>query len=63
MKTIQGTKPYLTFKGGKTKTHDIEGLLSIALFDGSQYIIDDNPSSVTNPIEMPKSYENHLDIG
>ncbi|WP_143422037.1 hypothetical protein [Gilliamella bombi] len=51
---IQGSAPYLTFDGGKTKAITTDDLLNITLLDGTIVTPSTNTSSVTNPITLPK---------
>ncbi|MWN05862.1 hypothetical protein [Gilliamella sp. Pas-s95] len=52
-RTIEGTPPYLTFDGGRTKATNTDGLLSIKLQDGRVITPSTNTSSATNPIRLP----------
>lgn len=60
--TIQGSAPYLTFDGGKTKARDTKELTSITLSDGRTYTIDDAKATETNPIVMAKNGETFSDL-
>ncbi|MWN05107.1 hypothetical protein [Gilliamella sp. Pas-s95] len=51
--TIEGTAPYLTFDGGRTRTTSTDSLLSIRLQDGQVITPSTNTSSVSNPIRLP----------
>ncbi|NUF27784.1 hypothetical protein [Gilliamella sp. ESL0254] len=51
--TIEGTAPYLTFDGGRTRVTSTDSLLSIKLQDGSVITPSTNTSSVSNPIRLP----------
>ncbi|MDF7667285.1 hypothetical protein PT273_05440 [Orbaceae bacterium ESL0727] len=51
--TIQGSAPYLTFDGGVTKVNDTVALQSITLSNGQTFNQATNPSSSTQPIELP----------
>ncbi|MCX8684234.1 hypothetical protein J3U09_10920, partial [Gilliamella sp. B2889] len=42
---IQGSAPYLTFDGGRTRVVDVNGLLGITLSDGTKYTPSTNISS------------------
>ena len=59
---IQGSPPYLTFDGGRTRVVDTNGLLGISLSDGTQYTPSTNTSSTT-PISLPVSGQSFADIG
>ncbi|MCX8675984.1 hypothetical protein J3U16_11865, partial [Gilliamella sp. B3023] len=59
---IQGTPPYLTFDGGRTRAVDANGLLGITLSDGTQYTPSSNPSSSTTPIVLPATGQSFADI-
>ncbi|NUF27405.1 hypothetical protein [Gilliamella sp. ESL0254] len=52
-KEIEGSAPYLTFDGGRTKVTDADNLLSIRLQDGRVITPSTNPSSAANPISLP----------
>ncbi|NUF27240.1 hypothetical protein [Gilliamella sp. ESL0254] len=52
-KEIEGSAPYLTFDGGRTKVTDADSLLSIRLQDGRVITPSTNPSSAANPISLP----------
>ncbi|MCX8595694.1 hypothetical protein [Gilliamella sp. B3367] len=58
---IQGTPPYLTFDGGRTRAVDANGLLGITLSDGTQYTPSTNLSSAT-PIVLPVAGQSFADI-
>ncbi|NUF28225.1 hypothetical protein GA0061081_10833 [Gilliamella bombicola] len=51
--TIEGSAPYLTFDGGRTRVTSTESLLAIELPDGTTLTPSTNPSSSTNPIRLP----------
>ena len=59
---IQGSVPYLTFDGGRTRAVDANGLLGITLSDGTQYTPSSNPSSSTTPIVLPATSQSFADI-
>ncbi|MWN31155.1 MULTISPECIES: hypothetical protein [unclassified Gilliamella] len=52
-RVIEGSAPYLTLDGGRTKVTNSDGLLSIRLQDGRVITPSANPSSATNPISLP----------
>ncbi|MCX8583467.1 hypothetical protein, partial [Gilliamella sp. B3372] len=58
---IQGTAPYLTFDGGRTRVVDANGLLGITLSDGTQYMPSTNLSYIT-PISLPVAGQSFADI-
>ncbi|MCX8679654.1 hypothetical protein J3U22_08520 [Gilliamella sp. B2865] len=58
---IQGTPPYLTFDGGRTRAVDANGLLGITLSDGAHYTPSTNSSSAT-PISLPVEGQSFADI-
>ncbi|OCL22169.1 hypothetical protein A9G07_08745 [Gilliamella sp. wkB72] len=58
---IQGSAPYLTFDGGRTRAVDANGLLGITLSDGTQYTPSTNLSSTT-PIVLPVEGQSFADI-
>ncbi|MCX8593901.1 hypothetical protein [Gilliamella sp. B3367] len=60
---IQGSAPYLTFDGGRTRVVDANGLLGITLSDGTQYTPLNNPSSSSTPIVLPDEGQSFADIG
>ncbi|NUF27351.1 hypothetical protein [Gilliamella sp. ESL0254] len=51
-KVIEGSAPYLTFDGGRTKLATTDMLLAIRLPDGRIITSSTNTSSVTNPIKL-----------
>ncbi|SCB83275.1 hypothetical protein GA0061081_1022 [Gilliamella bombicola] len=51
-KVIQGSAPYLTFDGGRTKATTTDTLLAIELPDGRTITPSTNTSSSTNPIRL-----------
>ena len=58
---IQGSAPYLTFDGGRTRAVDANGLLGITLSDGAKYTPLTNNSSTT-PIVLPVEGQSFADI-
>ncbi|OCL24126.1 hypothetical protein A9G07_04615 [Gilliamella sp. wkB72] len=58
---IQGTPPYLTFDGGRTRAVDANGLLGITLSNGANYTPSNNSSSTT-PISLPVEGQSFADI-
>ncbi|MWN06794.1 hypothetical protein [Gilliamella sp. Pas-s95] len=52
-RAIEGTPPYLTFDGGRTKAISTDSLLSIRLHNGRVITPSTNTSSVSNPIGLP----------
>ncbi|MCX8663128.1 hypothetical protein [Gilliamella sp. B2911] len=58
---IQGSAPYLTFDGGRTRVVDTNGLLGITLSDGANYTPSNNSSSTT-PIVLPVAGQSFADI-
>ncbi|MCX8663399.1 hypothetical protein [Gilliamella sp. B2911] len=58
---IQGTPPYLTFDGGRTRVVDANGLLGITLSNGANYTPSNNSSSTT-PIVLPVVGQSFADI-
>ncbi|MCX8675966.1 hypothetical protein J3U16_11770, partial [Gilliamella sp. B3023] len=59
---IQGTPPYLTFDGGRTRADDANGLLGITLSDGTRYTPSTNTSSSSAPISLPVEGQSFADI-
>ncbi|MCX8675985.1 hypothetical protein J3U16_11870, partial [Gilliamella sp. B3023] len=59
---IQGSAPYLTFDGGRTRAVDTNGLLGITLSDGTQYMPSTNTSSSSAPISLPVEGQSFADI-
>ncbi|MCX8670967.1 hypothetical protein J3U22_08025 [Gilliamella sp. B2865] len=59
---IQGTPPYLTFDGGRTRAVDANGLLGITLSDGAHYTPSTNSSSSSRPIVLPVAGQSFADI-
>ncbi|WP_267343230.1 hypothetical protein, partial [Gilliamella sp. B3023] len=58
---IQGSAPYLTFDGGRTRAVDANGLLGITLSNGTNYTPSTNLSSTT-PIVLPVAGQSFADI-
>ncbi|MWN32368.1 MULTISPECIES: hypothetical protein [unclassified Gilliamella] len=63
-RVIEGSAPYLTFDGGRTKLTNTDSLLSIKLQDGTVYTRSTNPSTPSNPIRLPYVGSNlsHIDM-
>ncbi|MCX8585996.1 MULTISPECIES: hypothetical protein [unclassified Gilliamella] len=59
---IQGSAPYLTFDGGRTRAVDANGLLGITLSDGTRYTPSTNTSSSSAPISLPVVGQSFADI-
>ncbi|MCX8584979.1 MULTISPECIES: hypothetical protein [unclassified Gilliamella] len=59
---IQGSAPYLTFDGGRTRAVDTNGLLGITLSDGTRYTPSTNTSSSSAPISLPVEGQSFADI-
>ncbi|OCL22119.1 hypothetical protein A9G07_08445 [Gilliamella sp. wkB72] len=59
---IQGSAPYLTFDGGRTRIVDTNGLLGITLSDGTHYTPSTNSSSSSRPIVLPVVGQSFADI-
>ncbi|MCX8679387.1 hypothetical protein J3U22_07165 [Gilliamella sp. B2865] len=59
---IQGSAPYLTFDGGRTRAVDTNGLLGITLSNGANYTPSTNPSSSSRPIVLPVEGQSFADI-
>ena len=60
---IEGSAPYLTFDGGRTRVVNTNDLLGITLSNGSKYTPSNNTSSSSRPIELPTAGESFADIG
>ncbi|MCX8674876.1 hypothetical protein J3U16_06185 [Gilliamella sp. B3023] len=60
---IQGSAPYLTFDGGRTRAVDANGLLGITLSNGTKYTPSTNTSSYSRPIVLPVTGQSFADIG
>lgn len=50
---IHGSRPYLTYDGGRTKIDSTEALLGIGLSNGTFINAAEDSSSIFNPIELP----------
>ena len=59
---IEGSAPYLTFDGGRTRVVDANGLLGITLSDGTRYTPSTNSSSSSRPISLPVEGQSFADI-
>ncbi|MCX8594734.1 hypothetical protein [Gilliamella sp. B3367] len=59
---IQGSAPYLTFDGGRTRAVDANGLLGITLSNGANYTPSTNTSSSSAPIVLPVAGQSFADI-
>ena len=59
---IQGSVPYLTFDGGRTRVTNTEALLGISLSDGTTFTPTTN-NSRDNPIVLPVADQSFADIG
>ena len=59
---IQGSAPYLTFDGGRTRAVDANGLLGITLSNGIKYTPSTNTSSSSRPIVLPVAGQSFADI-
>ncbi|MCO6553065.1 MAG: hypothetical protein J6563_08860 [Gilliamella sp.] len=59
---IEGSAPYLTFDGGRTKATDTDSFLAIELPDGRTITPSTNTSSSTNPIMLPNGNFTFNDI-
>ena len=59
---IQGSAPYLTFDGGRTRVTNSEGLLWISLSDGRRFT-PTTTNSRYNPIILPVDGQSFNDIG
>ncbi|OCG14735.1 hypothetical protein A9G24_06265 [Gilliamella sp. App6-5] len=60
---IQGSAPYLTFDGGRTKATTTDGLLSITLSDGRTITPSTNTSTVKKPIVLPNVSDTFANVG
>ncbi|MWN06807.1 hypothetical protein [Gilliamella sp. Pas-s95] len=52
-RTIEGTPPYFTFDGGRTRVTSRDDFVSITLPNGTRITPSTNTSSATNPIRLP----------
>ena len=59
---IQGSAPYLTFDGGRTRVTNTSALLGISLSDGRRFT-PTTTNSIDNPIELPVAGQSFNDIG
>jgi hypothetical protein len=62
---INGTAPYLSFDGGKTKILGVDDIFWMSYQVGNQtfrYTLDNNTSSQQNPILLPESIKTFADI-
>ncbi|MBI0114846.1 hypothetical protein H3T85_10945 [Gilliamella sp. W8129] len=59
---IQGSAPYLTFDGGRTRVTNTAALLGISLSDGRRFTPTTN-NSERNPIVLPVAGQSFADIG
>ncbi|OCG10284.1 hypothetical protein A9G13_00660 [Gilliamella sp. wkB178] len=62
---INGNQPYITFDNGNTKITTTDSLLGITLSDGTTettYTPANNPSTLANPILLPKENQTFADI-
>ncbi|MCX8682528.1 hypothetical protein J3U09_02190 [Gilliamella sp. B2889] len=59
---IQGSAPYLTFDGGRTRVVNTNDLLRITLSDGTKYTPSTNTSSSSRPIVLPVAGQSFADI-
>ncbi|MCX8683011.1 hypothetical protein J3U09_04650 [Gilliamella sp. B2889] len=60
---IEGSAPYLTFDGGRTRVVNTNDLLGITLSNGSRYTPSNNTSSSSRPIQLSTAGESFADIG
>ncbi|OTQ54473.1 hypothetical protein B6D06_00240 [Gilliamella apis] len=58
---IQGSAPYLTFDGGRTRVTNTAALLGISLSDGRRFT-PTTTNSIDNPIELPVAGQSFNDI-
>nr|WP_232343814.1 hypothetical protein [Gilliamella sp. W8128] len=58
---IQGSAPYLTFDGGRTRATNTAALLGISLSDGRTFT-PTTTNSIDNPIELPVAGQSFNDI-
>jgi hypothetical protein len=59
---INGSALYLTFDGGRTRATDVNDLLWIALPGGTKITSNTNPSSRSNPIQLPNAGDDFTNI-
>ncbi|SCC25111.1 hypothetical protein GA0061081_11253 [Gilliamella bombicola] len=60
---INGSAPYFTFDGGRTKATTTDSLLGITLSDGTTITPSTNFSTIINPIVLPNVNETFTDVG
>jgi hypothetical protein len=60
---INGSAPYLTFDGGRTRATNVDELLSITLPSGTRIKPSTNTSSAANPIQLQHANINFTHIG
>lgn len=60
---INGSAPYLTFDGGRTRATNVDELLSITLPSGIRVTPSSNTSSAANPIQLQDANINFTHIG
>jgi hypothetical protein len=60
---INGSAPYLTFDGGRTRATNVDELLSITLPSGTRIKPSTNTSSAANPIQLQYANINFTHIG
>jgi hypothetical protein len=60
---INGSAPYLTFDGGRTRVTNVDALLSITLPSGTRITPSTNTSSAQNPIQLQYPNRSFADIG
>jgi hypothetical protein len=60
---INGSAPYLTFDGGRTRATNVDDLLAITLPGGTRITPRTNTSSTTNPIQLQYANINFTQIG
>jgi hypothetical protein len=60
---INGSAPYLTFDGGRTRATNVDELLSITLPGGTRIQPSTNTSSAANPIQLQYANINFTQIG
>jgi hypothetical protein len=60
---INGSAPYLTFDGGRTRATNVDELLSITLPSGTRIKPSTNTSSASNPIRLQRANVSSNDIG
>jgi hypothetical protein len=60
---INGSAPYLTFDGGRTRATNVDELLSITLPGGTRILPSTNTSSASNPIQLQYANISFTQIG